>query len=65
LVFYPRLAKWALAGGSSNEKIAFVMQDGLFEFKIMPFGLYNTPAIVRGSWIWFWLGYSGTSAWCI
>lgn len=28
-----------------KEKNAFVMPDGLFEFKVMPFGLCNTPAM--------------------
>ena len=27
-----------------REKTAFTMQEGLFEFAVMPFGLCNTPA---------------------
>ena len=30
--------------GKDREKTAFVTQDGLFEFKVIPFGLCNAPA---------------------
>jgi len=28
----------------SQERTAFVVQNGLYEFKVMPFGLTNAPA---------------------
>ena len=31
----------------SKEKTAFVIQHGLFEFRVMPFGLRNTPAVFQ------------------
>ena len=36
---------------SDREKIAFTPHKGLFEFKVMPFGLCNALSHSRGSWI--------------
>ena len=32
---------------TAREKTAFVMQQGLFEFRVMPFGLMNAPAVFQ------------------
>ena len=37
----------ARINSASREKTAFVIQQGLFEFRIMPFGLTNTPAVFQ------------------
>ena len=47
MVFDIRSGQWILAGRSGGEgsgKTAFTTHEGLFEFKVMPFGLCNTPA---------------------
>ena len=31
----------------SQEKIAFIMQSGLYEFQVMPFGLTNVPGVFQ------------------
>ena len=31
-------------GAADREKTAFVTQGGMYEFKVMPFGLVNAPA---------------------
>ena len=41
---------------SSQEKTAFVVPQGLYEFRVMPFGLTNAPGvfqrhICRGCWL--------------
>lgn len=32
---------------TSQEKTAFVMPQGLYQFKVMPFGLTNAPAVFQ------------------
>ena len=46
MVLDPRYDEWVLAGrgGGGREKTTFCIPNGLFEFKVMPFGLCNGPA---------------------
>ena len=38
------IGKWRYVAESDRAKTAFITQEGLFEFKVMPFGLCNAPA---------------------
>ena len=44
MIQHPGPNKCLLAGGSDRCKTAFCTSEGLFEFKVMPFGLCNAPA---------------------
>ncbi len=41
---------------NSQEKTAFATHSGLYDFRVMPFGLCNSPATSRGSRRMFWQG---------
>ena len=42
--FYPRPTMQVKVADKDRETTAYVTQDGLFEFKVVPFGLCNAPA---------------------
>ena len=40
-------------------KTAFCTNEGLFEFKVMPFGLCNAPATFQSLWMSFLADFNG------
>ena len=44
MVLDPGFKEWLLAGAQRQRKTAFMTGNGLWQFKVTPFGLCNNPA---------------------
>ena len=54
---------WQVAmSPDAKRKAAFVTHEGLFQFRVMPFGLCNASAILRDLWTGFYLACVGRVA---
>ena len=49
----------------AKRKAAFVTNEGLFQFRVMPFGLCNAPATFERLMDRICVGCVGLVAWCI
>ena len=55
---------WQVAmSADAKRKAAFVTHEGLYQFRVMPFGLGNDPATLRDLWTVYCVACGGRGVW--